>query len=541
MDSDVLIVGAGPVGLMAGIHLARRGVPTRIIEKRSEPSTHSKALAVFARTLEALDRIGLAERFVERGRVLHGAVLHSGGREIGRLDADELDSPFNFILCIPQSQTERLLEEEVRRLGVAIDRGAELIGVQHRPESARAQVRRADGAAETIDTPWLIACDGAHSTVRHRLGLAYEGEDIDRWFMFADAVMDGPLARDRLNAFFDPDGMAIAVPLPEPGVWRVILSMADDEQPPENPELELIRSTFSRRSGLDVHLRDARWTTRFTIRQRMVQQFRARRIFLAGDAAHSHSPAGGQGMNTGLQDAENLAWKLALVIRGLADASLLETYELERKPVARTLLRGTGALTKVATMTGALPLAARNHIVHWALQFGFIERRAMRILSELDVGYQSSPLSINEPPRSNAVQLFDNKTLAGQRAPAVTLRDDGGRAVRLQSLIGGEALLVLVFDGGDAGDSIAQVQRWIDEQAPLAMQLRVIVQRGRSAHEYGHTAALVDDDGVARERYDVDGACMFVVRPDGVIGLRADAISAAVLQRWVRRLQGATE
>jgi len=539
MDSQVLVVGAGPVGLMAGIQLARRGVPTRIIEKKAEPSMHSKALAVFARTLEALERLGLAERFVECGRALHGAVLHSNGRELGRLTTDELDSPFNYILCIPQSQTERLLEDEAHRLGVVIDRGTDVVDVRHGSESVQVKVRCADGAAETIDTPWLIACDGAHSTVRHRVGLSYEGEDIDRWFIFADAIMDSPLPSDRLNAFFDPAGVAIAIPMPEPGLWRVILSMPEDKHPPDDPALELIESMFRRRSGLDVHLRDAQWTTRFTIRQRMVQQFRAQRIFLAGDAAHSHSPAGGQGMNTGLQDAENLAWKLALVIHGRADASLLETYELERKPVAQTLLRTTGAMTKVATLTGSLPQAVRNHMVHWALQLGFIERRAMRILSELDVGYRSSPLSINEPPRRGLAQMLGDRPLAGQRAPVVSLRDDGGRDVHLPSLIAGEALLVLVFDGGNAGDSIAQVQRWIDEQAPLPMQMRVIVQRDRDANGYDHIPALVDDDGAARARYDVDGTCMFALRPDGVIGLRADACSADVLRRWVQRLHSA--
>lgn len=543
MDEPVLIVGAGPTGLTLGIELARHGVASHIVEKRAEPSATSRALAVFARTLEQFDRMNLAERLVRRGRILQGATVHADGREIAQISSASLDSPFNYILSVPQSETEIVLEEEARQLGVRIDRELELTDIEVGDDFVHVEMRNAKQQQRTVEAAWVVGCDGAHSTVRHRLGIEYEGEDIDRWFMFADAKVDWRLCEDRLNMFLSPEGIAAAIPLPEAGLWRVIVTLPEGEAAPQEPTLAQINDIFSKRSGVNGTMRDARWLTSFTIRQRLAKRFRVGRVLLAGDAVHSHSPAGGQGMNTGVQDAGNLGWKLALVVKGLAEPALLDTYEQERQPVARAILRGTGALTKAATLTGGLSQTLRNQIAHWALQFDFVEKRVMDELSELHVGYRRSPLSMNIMTGLNWLTAFHRGPQVGERAPIVALRRPDGIEVRFGQLIQSSLCTALIYvrDKRDAGDdaAIARIQDWIDAYPDLSVRLCVITGRNSSIDgDWGGATRLVDADGEANYHYGNPTPYLYGIRPDGVIGLRATSLQVDFLVRWVQKVLG---
>src|SRR4030095_8331631 len=326
--SAPLVVGAGPVGLTMPNELARHGVRCRIIDRAAERSQTSRALAIFPRTLEAFETMGLADRFVAQGLRLHGLSLHHGQEEIAQIDLTSVASPFPFALGLPQSETERLLGENLCSLGIEVERGVELTGLTQTSDAVRAVLRRSDGREESVETPWLIGCDGAHSATRHILGMDFEGAQYDESFILADVQLESTLARDRVHLFLGEDGVLGVIPFAQ-NRWRIVANIPPESRRDQSlPDLTLpeVQALLDRRTVPGLQASVPVWLARFHISHRKVRQFRQLRVFLAGDAAHIHSPAGGQGMNTGIQDAFNLGWKLALVVRGNALARLLASY-----------------------------------------------------------------------------------------------------------------------------------------------------------------------------------------------------------------------
>ncbi|MEO8440206.1 MAG: FAD-dependent monooxygenase, partial [Spartobacteria bacterium] len=342
-----LVIGAGPVGLTMATELARHGARCRIIDSAPEPSQTSKALAIFPRTLETFATMGIAERFLAAGHRLHGLSLHHRREQIGQVDFTSVMSTFPFALGLPQAETERLLTEHLTSHGVSVERGVALQSFTQTSDFVRAILRHPDGREETVEASWLIGCDGAHSTTRHLLGMDFEGTQYDESFILADVRLETVLARDRVHLFLGDDGVLGVIPFSE-NFWRIVANIPPDSRDQSLPEvtLEEVQAMLERRGPPELQAHDPIWLSRFHISHRKVRQFRQLRVFLAGDAAHIHSPAGGQGMNTGIQDAFNLAWKLALVVRGCAPAQLLGSYHNEREPVAREVLNLTDRITR---------------------------------------------------------------------------------------------------------------------------------------------------------------------------------------------------
>ena len=394
MTAPVLIVGAGPVGLTMACELARYGVPLRIIDKAATRTRQSKALVVWSRTLELLARAGLAAPFVSAGLRMPGANVFAGGERLARLDFESVASPFRFALALPQSETERLLEERLGALGLAVDRQTELVDIAQGEDGVSCVLRSAAGQVEAVDASWLVGCDGAHSTVRHRLGLEFRGNAILTDFALADIHLSGlETPADEIAIHMHPDGAVAYFPLGE-GRWRIIADLGPshgDRRP--DPSTAEIQALVTRRTP-GVAIFDPVWTSAFRINERMVDSFRFGRVFLAGDAAHIHSPAGGQGMNTGMQDAFNLAWKLALVVNGLADPeALLGSYSPERSAVASNVLRDSGRLTEIATLRNPVAEHLRNFIARHVLGFEAARHALATRLSETSIGYPGSPLN----------------------------------------------------------------------------------------------------------------------------------------------------
>jgi 2-polyprenyl-6-methoxyphenol hydroxylase-like FAD-dependent oxidoreductase len=392
----ILIVGAGPVGLTMAVELARFGIATRLIDRAAHATETSKALVIWSRTLELMERAGYVRTFIECGAQAHAAALHQGGKVLARAAFDQVSSRYNFALMIPQRDTERLLTAQAEKLGVTIERQVELSGFAEADDGIDAHLRHADGHEEVFKTPWLMGCDGAHSAVRHTLGVEFQGDTRVDDFLLADVRLEGADVppSDEVSIYFHRDGPFVVFPMLD-GRARVIASAGktDPQHPRSDPTLAEVQKLADVRAGADFRLFDPVWLAVFRINERKVADYRHGRVFLCGDAAHIHSPAGGQGMNTGMQDAFNLAWKLALVMNGDASARLLDSYSPERSAVGDQVLRNARRLTDVGTLANPASQAVRDLVLRFLLGTHALQGQLVTAMSEIDIEYPHSPLS----------------------------------------------------------------------------------------------------------------------------------------------------
>ena len=390
----VLIAGAGPVGLTLAAELARYGIPVRIVDKAAGRSETSKALVLWSRTLELLDRGIGAAPFVAAGCKLHGVNIVAGDAVVGRIRMDGVGSPYPYGLMLPQSETERLLEAGLAAQGVTVERQVELESFTQGEDDVQAVLRHPDGRQESLRAGWLVGCDGAHSAVRHGVGATFAGKTMDSDWMLADVHLHGyPFPDSEAAVYWHRDGVLVVFPI-SPGRYRVLADL-----PPSGlarspaPTLEQVQAVMQRRGPPGLVAHDPVWLAGFNINGRKVARYRWARVFLAGDAAHIHSPAGGQGMNTGMQDAFNLAWKLALVIHGTCADRLLDSYGPERGAVGDAVLKAADRLTTVATLRNPIAQGARNLIAHLVLGLVPVQHAVAETLTELATGYPDSPLN----------------------------------------------------------------------------------------------------------------------------------------------------
>ena len=419
--TEVLICGAGPVGLALAAELARYGLAVRIVEKSPQRNDKSKALVIWSRTLELINRMGCAEKFLSIGIRSPGANLYAGKERIAHFNFEDAATPYPFALMIPQNETERLFEEFLNSLGVQIERGVELTAFTPSADHVASTLRHPDGREEKIETPWLVGCDGAHSTVRAGLGLKFSGSTESSDFLLADAHLTGVPNPDQTNAYWHSDGVLIIFPI-SAGRFRVIADagLTDPQNTRPDPGLEEIQAILDKRGPGDIKISDPIWLANFHINERKVTDYRRGRVFLAGDAAHIHSPAGGQGMNTGIQDAVNLAWKLALVSRGICAADpLLNSYSPERSSVGDQVLKAAARFTNVAILQGEFKQSLRNHLASLLLGFAPIRKLAVNAAEELLISYPASPLNAHFKDHDGAAQ-HGHAPHEGQRAPVTT-------------------------------------------------------------------------------------------------------------------------
>jgi 2-polyprenyl-6-methoxyphenol hydroxylase-like FAD-dependent oxidoreductase len=415
-NPEVLIAGAGPVGLMAACELVRYGLTVRIVDKTAEPTDKSKALVVWPRTLEHLDRMGIAGRFLAAGLKATEAHFFQVGKLIASIPLDTVETPFPFGLMIPQSETECLLIERLGELGVAVERPVTVTALA----DGTVTLAKADGSTERVTPRWIIGADGAHSTLRHAIGASFEGTTLASDWVLADFHQAGPVPVDTVELHFHKDGILALFPIP-PDRVRVIANInshgAADDPAPHDPTMAEIQQLMDTRDGRGMQTGTPVWLSAFHINERKVVDFRAGNVFLMGDAAHIHSPAGGQGMNTGMQDAVNLAWKLALVHHGLVSPSggetLLNSYTAERSPVARQVLRGAGLLTEIGTLGNPVLRGLRNTLMHFVTGFETVQHAFAETVTELAIAYPETPLNSAQKPMKGGPK-------PGERAPVST-------------------------------------------------------------------------------------------------------------------------
>ena len=475
-DTDVLIIGAGPVGLFLANECARRGLRWRLVEARSGQSEHSKALAIFPRTLEVFDMAGIAAPFLEAANRVTWVAVVARNRHLARIRFVPQETPYPFVAMVPQDVTERLLLAELRRNGGAVEYDTTFVSaVEH--DGYVSAVLDQKGKPIELTAAFVVGCDGAHSAVRHVLNLSFEGAQYEALFMLADVETNEALPADEMQLCPSEFGPLAIFPMSK--TRRRIVATVDQPEG-DVPSLEAVRRTLEQRAPAAVEARSMRWSSYFRIHHRQVGRLRVGRMFIAGDAAHIHSPFGGQGMNTGLQDVWNLAWKLALAVRGHGNEELLDSYTAERRPVIKSVIETTHRLTRVMGTPSKLAQALRDTIIPVVSRLTAFQHRFIQNLSELGIAYGGSPIVAG----------------AGKRYFDESLR--GGKG------IGNRFLLLL---GENAGVSTkAEAQR-------LCESLDGLVELRAARHP-----------GIA------------LVRPDGYVALTDDGRDATGVLESVRSL-----
>lgn len=527
------MIGAGPTGLVLAAQLHAAGASVRIIDRHPDRVHESRALAVQARTLEVLGGLGISETLLERGNDAAELCVHRGERvaRIRLFDIGIDDTAYPFLLFISQARTEAVLNEHLTASGVSVERGVELVGFEAGEEDVTCTVRHG-GQEELSRARFLVGCDGANSTVRREAGIPFEGGDYPQTFALGDVEVEGDLQRNAVHVWPGALGMLFFFPLGEPATWRMMgmrprnggIEGAGDRGI-DAPSIEALQAICDSHTEGSLKLRDPAWLTYFRLRHRQAARYRAGRVFLAGDAAHVHSPAGAQGMNTGIQDAWNLGWKLALVARGAAGEALLDSYDAERRPVGRFVVRFSDRAFSVGTSSNPLIRLLRSgvapRLAPLALHSRVGRAFAFRTISQLGIHYRGSPLAEEGRPELRAGPK------AGDRLPDARIARDG-EPCRLQEVLGAPTFHLLLC-GSPEGWSEAQLSGLCDRFAGL---LR--------AHKLCPTAApgvLYDATGQALVRLGVRGAAQYLVRPDGYIGFRVAGTDLLPLEaHLVRRL-----
>jgi 2-polyprenyl-6-methoxyphenol hydroxylase-like FAD-dependent oxidoreductase len=426
-EPQVLIVGAGPTGLVLGLWLAKLGVPFRICEKNNGPGQTSRAMGVQARTLEFYRQLGIADEIVRRGIKVERMRLHQGSREVSVLKFGDIGrglSPYPFVLSLPQDEHERVLGEKLHALGVQIEWNTELTGFTDAGEHIEARLRR-NGRDETCRVSFLCGCDGVHSTVREGLQLKFPGGVYQHMFFVTDLAAEGPGVNGDINFFLASDELGAVFPIRSTGMVRLIGIVPSEFASRKDLTFEDMRPRFEKLLALRV--RSVNWFSTYYVHHRVSDHFAVGRAFLLGDAGHVHSPVGGQGMNTGIGDAVNLSWKLAAVLAGRADPSILDTYESERISFARTLVSTTDGLFQAVVRENIAGKIIRTvlfrHLLPFVFRFSAARRLQFRLVSQTRINYRGGPLS----------EGTTGHVSGGDRLPWVEAAD-GGNFERLKSL-----------------------------------------------------------------------------------------------------------
>lgn len=469
-DCRVLIAGAGPAGLAVACGLLSQGVPVRIIDKAEGPATTSRANFVHARGSEVLDRLGALGELPQRSVRAMQITTYFGDKPVMRVRfGDPGIRSAAPPMVISQATVEAALRDRLAELGGAVDWSTALTDL--RQDAGGVMATFGDGT--TTRAAWLIGCDGAASVTRRRAGISFPGVQLSERFLLADVRLDWDLDRSGTTGWIHPDGMVGAMPMPD-GIWRIIAydpSLSGDT-PDDNQILHRLQRILPERTGRDVRVTDAEWLSMFTVHRRLADTYRRGRVLIAGDAAHTHAPFGGQGMLTGLGDAENLTWKLALVVQGAANAALLDSYEAERRPLATEVLRGTSAVTKVNIAQRPVGRFIRDRFAVPVLNLPAVQRWVTNQTSQLWVSYRKGPLAERSFPLAH-------KPRPGDRVPDGTYSASDGRPVRLYTQLRGHWVLI-----SDAQSAACGVVR-----AHLGDRVTIVDQTG------GSEGYLVRPDG----------------------------------------------
>ena len=404
VDTDVLIVGAGPVGLFLANECARRGLRWRVVETRPSQSEHSKALAIFPRTMEIFDMAGLVAPFLEVANRVTSVAVVTHGRRLAHMRFAPEETPYSFVAMVPQNVTEKILVEELARRGGEVEYETTFVSAVEEEDGVSVKLERR-GEPINLRASFVVGCDGAHSAIRHLLNLPFEGAEYADSFLLADIESNETLPADQLQLC--PSELGPVAIFPMSSTRRRIVATTQKMEG-EAPSLEIVRQVLAERAPAGMEALALNWSTYFRIHHRHVGQLRVGRFFIAGDAAHIHSPFGGQGMNTGLHDVWNLVWKLDLVLRGHGNEHLLQSYTAERVPVIKDVIQTTHLLTKALGTPSKFAQHLRDTVIPMVSRLAPFQHAFVQRLSELGVNYRGSSIV-----KGDGERFFDDSLRGG--------------------------------------------------------------------------------------------------------------------------------
>jgi 2-polyprenyl-6-methoxyphenol hydroxylase-like FAD-dependent oxidoreductase len=517
----VLIVGAGPTGLMMASQLARFGIPFRLIEKTEGPTTQSRALVIQPRSLEIMEQMGIAERAVKQGRIFQTINYVVNGKLAQRVPLGDFGkglTQFPYLLILEQSKTEPLLIDFLRQQAHDVEWQTELESFSQNDSGVSAIIRHL-GKEETIETDWLVGCDGASSRVRKMLEIPFGGETYKESLFVLDCKINWPFKDDEAAIALSKDAFGLFFPMTD-GRCRVSGIVSEEYADKDTISFDEVNRDFAKNLKMDVTLSDPQWISLYHAHHRYVAHFRKGRCFLAGDAAHVHSPAGAQGMNTGLQDAYNLAWKLVLVLRGQAQEKILDTYHEERLPIARKLVRTTDRVFGITVSQNPFVVFWRVHVIPRFVALipkeKHLLRFAFRLISQIGLHYRNSSLS-----RDASVGSFPRKApRPGDRLPFATFHENNN-LINIQDKVKAPAFHLLLFSKNNNEEKIKAIRDLVDKYSHV-IQIEVISFSRATTDLY--------------EAFGVQNGGCYLVRPDMYIAYRSARFNEEHLKAFLKRI-----
>ncbi len=558
----VVVIGAGPTGLLLASELRRHGVEVRIVDKVESPSRITKASQVSSRTLEVFEDIGVLDRALEVGHKVWGATVYAEGGRALRIASDDLDAPYPYVVTMGQQRVEPLLIDHLETAGGTVERGVEVAGIAKTPdgEAVEVSLRHPDGLVEVLQAEWCVGCDGASSATRDLVAATFKGKTYPEDWMIGDVRIDWELSPDETYLFFSKTGAAGFQPLPKDRwLFGGALPLSNESRKGEAPSLDEFQAYFDAHVTIPGVISDPVWTSIYRVHQRSVDRRRNGRILLAGDAAHLSSPAGAIGMNTGLQDAYNLAWKLALIVRGRSDTSLVDSYDAERQSVAKKLLSQSALNHLLQSVRIPILREVRNHMVDLLSSFECVADKSLNDMSQIKWGYRQSPIVAEDfatPLVSDyegaytdhgkaiaAWRFFGRGPGPGDRAPDCSqIEDSDGRATRFYEILAGLKHSLIIFLGCtepaestlvSAGRLIEFVRSRYDDVIDIHVTWP---SHGRPPGLDKDVGLICDPTEALHNRYGARGECLYLIRPDNYVGYRAIPPDVDALEQYLRSI-----
>ncbi|AUH70961.1 FAD-dependent monooxygenase [Legionella sainthelensi] len=523
---DVLIVGAGPVGLFCANELTRQGLSCRIIDKKAQLSDKSKALALHIRTLDLLSDCGFLSEIFDKGLKVDGVLFKSKGKELIDATFANLDADHHFLIDLPQDKTERIFYKGLIDKGLNVEWQTELTAIEETSNHVVSTLKRANGQSETIQSSWVIACDGSHSTLRKLVHAEFIGASIPQTWWLADLMIDWELPENKLILYVSDKGPLACFPMGEKR-YRVVMT-APEKIMHEAPSIEDIERAFKVRCSDKAILSNPLWISSFGIDHKQIQKYRYGRVFFAGDAAHVHSPMGGQGLNTGLQDIYNLSWKLALVHKGFAKEYLLESYHSERHPIAATVLKKTGLMTYMIMIKNPMLIYLRNFIMHIATSFGFIKNAILYDLAELSVSYSNSPIikTLGKKTNFKVGEFLNNFSLIDAKTKEKN---------ELHQITQGTMHHLLLFTGitGNQLTLLIEIAKVFEQRFDGLIKAHIIVSQSETLLSSDDISLFIDDNQKMHHHFSINQSTAVLIRPDKYLGLTQEPVDKDELLHYM--------
>jgi 2-polyprenyl-6-methoxyphenol hydroxylase-like FAD-dependent oxidoreductase len=504
--TDVLIVGAGPTGLMMACQLAINNIPFRIIDKNEDHTNQSRALVVQARSIEIFDQMGIAEKAIRQGQVAKAIGAFFNGKKVLRLIVNNVGeglTKFPYFLMLEQSRTESLLVDFLETRGYHVERRKQLINITQNDKEAIVVLKLPVGKDEIVKSKYVIGADGAHSNIREQLKIDFLGSTYEQSLFVLDCKAEVDIPHDEMYLTFAKTAVGGLFPLTN-GRWRVLGNLPEELEGKEEVRFEEIEKNFAERIQMNIRLYDPHWISVYRTHHRYASTFRRERCFLIGDAAHIHSPVGAQGMNTGLQDAYNLAWKLSLVIEGRAKDSLLDTYTEERISIARDLVRSTDRAFNLFSSPSIILRAFRLHIIPIGLKLVVPVFLKFKVLQQFAFNSLSKNASLGSFP--------NHAPKPGDRLPFIQFKNESGRETNIQKKVKSNSFSLFVFSD-KAPKSLKSFKNTVSfETIPFTMQTKI----------------LYDKLGLNK-----DGC--YLIRPDMYIAYRSNKFDPEHLTKYLKQ------